>query len=116
MARRPDDDELPPDPWAGFTPPPTGHPDAPSSSVPSWAEHPAGASWRRPEGHDAGHPNAPIGPQRGGGIWQHPAVWIGVVVVAVLLLVTAVLDRPSVRDAPPADQPTPSVTAAPEPG
>ncbi|MEX1162878.1 MAG: hypothetical protein WEB03_04795 [Nitriliruptor sp.] len=60
------DGELPPDPWAGMAPPPP----------PPRAEDPPMARPRR-------------------SLWQHPGVWIAVLVLAGLLLIGALLENPS---------------------
>ncbi len=58
------DGELPPDPWAGMAPPPTPRADDPPVARPSRS------------------------------VWQHPGVWIAVLVLAGLLLLGALLESP----------------------
>jgi hypothetical protein len=80
--------ELPPDPWAGLVDPqpPARRSARPTPDEPTWAQQPAdpAASW---------HPST--GPRRRTSPLQHPALWVVLTGLAVLLLVAAVLERGS---------------------
>ncbi len=121
-ARRRDDDELPPDPWAGLAgsvprppqpppQPPSGPPgyddptwrpgDEPAARPPGWRSHPSVTP-------DGGHQPPPRRT-----IWHHPAIWIVLLVLAVVLLLSAVLEpRPAPRDGSDPD----AITAAEDAG
>lgn len=91
----PGDEELPPDPWASVPPS--------ASDGPS----PDGA----PDGIFGGGSHDPFAtaPTRPRTPWQHPAVWIGVVVLALILLVGALLES---RSAPQREPSPDAVTTA----
>jgi hypothetical protein len=63
--QRPGDGELPPDPWGSGPDRPGGPPE---------------------------QPQPPVGPERSRSAFQHPAIWIGLVVLALVLLVGALLE------------------------
>lgn len=100
------DDELPPDPWAGLadTPPPSPPPPGPGQrgwGDPRWspgASEPA-ARW---QGHPSVTPGIParhVPPPRRT-LWHHPAVWLVLLLLAGVLLLTALLESRPVPAGP----------------
>lgn len=69
--RRPGDDELPPDPFAG------AHVSPPSRGAPP---------------PDLRQPDIPQPPTADRSLWQRPGIWIALVVLAIVMLVGALLD------------------------
>jgi hypothetical protein len=90
---QPGDEDLPPDPWA---------PAPPSGAPPSGAPGP----WDAPPGQARGDPFG-LPPTRSRALWQHPAFWVAVVVLALILLVGALLEP---RPAPPGEPSPDAVT------
>lgn len=89
-ARRRGEEELPPDPWAGLaaSPPPTTPPPPPTAPQ---------------VGPTDGH----VPPPRRT-VWHHPAVWVAVLLLAGVLLLGALLERP----APAPREPSPDAVTA----
>jgi hypothetical protein len=82
----PGDEDLPPDPFGGS------------------AQDPFGGSAPDPFGTP---------PTRSRSLWQHPALWVGVVVLALILLIGALLEpRPAPQREPSPDAVT---TVGPDP-
>jgi hypothetical protein len=91
---QPGGEDLPPDPWAEVPPSAAA---GPWDGAPGQAPGPA-------SGDPLGTP-----PMRSRSLWQHPAVWVAVVALALILLVGALLEP---RPAPPGEPSPDAVTTA----
>lgn len=101
-------DELPPDPWAGLADP-TPSPPPPGPGERGWGDPRSSPGVSGPASRWQGHPSVTPGtpsrhvPPPRSTLWHHPAVWVVLLILAGVLLLSALLEpRPKAPDPGPA--------------